>query len=104
MSDPAESPFLIFLEAGVQKGGFETDDVLAAMVPLMKQTWAAHRAGMVAPLDGINEIVLTDQGQLNFVPAKAKAPEKNFAKIEALQTPGEPRGGSRRGIPPHRGH
>lgn len=87
MSDPAENPFLKFLEAGVSKGGFETDDVLAAIVPLMRQTWAAHRAGMVAPLNGINEIVLTDQGQLNFVPAKAKAPEKNFAIVEALQSP-----------------
>lgn len=37
MSKAIESPFLKFLEAGEAKGGFETDDVLAALLPLMKQ-------------------------------------------------------------------
>ena len=48
MSDQNQVPFIKFLEAGVAKGGFETDDALSALLPLMKQVLAAHTAGMVA--------------------------------------------------------
>ena len=34
MSAAARPAFLNFLEAGVARGGFETDDVLAAVLPL----------------------------------------------------------------------
>ncbi len=85
MSELNESPFLKFLEAGVAKGGFETDDVLAAVLPLMKQVVAAHEAGLVAPLDGICDLIITDAGRLMFTPDKVNSPEKNTAKVEALQ-------------------
>ncbi|MGN6553594.1 MAG: DUF4011 domain-containing protein, partial [Verrucomicrobiota bacterium] len=78
-------PFLKFLEAGVAKGGFETDDVLAAILPLMKQVLAAHAAGLVASLDGIHDLTLTETGQLLFDPAKVNSPERNSSKVEALQ-------------------
>jgi len=84
MSQP---PFLKFLETGVTKGGFETDDVLTALLPLMKQVLAAHEAGLVAPLNGIQDLIIAEQGQLIFVPAKVSSPEKNGAKVEALQSP-----------------
>ena len=42
MSEQNQPAFLQFLEAGVAKGGFETDDVLAALLPLMKQVLSAH--------------------------------------------------------------
>src|SRR6266478_3339200 len=84
MSQP---PFLKFLETGVTKGGFETDDVLTALLPLMKQVLAAHEAGLVAPLNGIQDLVVAEQGHLMFVPAKVSSPEKNAAKVEALQSP-----------------
>lgn len=87
MSAPANHPFLKYLEAGVAKGGFETDDVLAALVPLMKQARTAHEAGLVAPLDGIADLILTEQGYLTFAPAKACSPKKNTARMEALQSP-----------------
>src|SRR6266481_8190951 len=84
MSQP---PFLKFLEIGVTKGGSETDDVLAALLPLMKQVLAAHEAGLVVPLNGIQDLIIAEQGQLIFVPAKVSSPEKNAAKVEALQSP-----------------
>jgi predicted DNA-binding WGR domain protein len=87
VSTPADNPFLKFLEAGVARGGFETDDVLAALLPLMKQVLGAHEAGLVAPLQGVQDLFVTEQGQLMFVPAKVSSPEKNPAKIEALQSP-----------------
>ncbi|HYG36375.1 MAG TPA: DNA helicase, partial [Clostridia bacterium] len=87
MDNPPESPFLKFLEAGIARGGFETDDVLAALLPLMKQVLAAHEAGLVAPLDGIQDLLLAEQGYLMFAPAKVSSPEKNTSKIESLQAP-----------------
>ena len=62
MTDSVEVPFLQFLRNGVAKGGFETDDVLAAILPLMKQVRAVHEAGLVAPLDGIQHLTIAEQG------------------------------------------
>jgi hypothetical protein len=87
VSEAIKSPFLKFLEAGEAKGGFETDDALAALLPLMKQVLAAHKAGLVAPLNGIQDLTVTEQGHLMFAPAKVSSPEKNAAKVEALQSP-----------------
>src|SRR5262245_52012059 len=87
VTESAEAPFLKFLEAGVAKGGFETDDVLAALLPLMKQVQRAHEAGLVAPLDGIKHLTLAEQGHLVFAPAQVSSPEKNSSKVEALQSP-----------------
>jgi predicted DNA-binding WGR domain protein len=87
MNEPTPTPFLRFLEAGVAKGGFETDDVLAALLPLMQQVLAAHAAGLVAPLDGVRDLTATDAGHLNFTPAQASPPQKASAKVERLQAP-----------------
>src|SRR5579871_3951057 len=87
MDNATEAPFLKFLEAGVSKGGFETDDVLAALLPLMKQVLAAHRAGQVAPLDGVGELTIADEGHLAFEAAGAGAPRRNMSRVEALQSP-----------------
>jgi len=87
VSEGFQSPFLNLLNAGVTKGGFETDDVLAALLPLMKQVRAVHEDGLVAPLDGVRDLSLTEEGNLMFTPAKATAPGKNLARVEALQSP-----------------
>ena len=87
MSELNQPPFLKFLEAGVAKGGFEADDVLAAVVPLMKQVLAAHEAGLVAPLNGIQDLIVTEAGHLMFAPSKVNSPEKNTSRVEALQSP-----------------
>jgi superfamily I DNA and/or RNA helicase/predicted DNA-binding WGR domain protein len=87
VGEHVESPFLKFLEAGQEKGGFETDDVLAALLPLMKQVLAAHEAGLVAPLDGIQALSVAEQGDLVFAPDKVGPPKKNISKVEALQSP-----------------
>jgi len=87
MSELTGSAFLMFLEVGVAKGGFEADDVLAAVLPLMKQVLATHEAGRVAPLDGIHHLLLSDEGQLMFASEKSHPPKKNSGQVEALQTP-----------------
>src|SRR5436190_8310485 len=87
MSEEPQGPFLKFLDAGQARGGFETDDTLAAVLPLMKQTLAAHKTGFVAPLEGLQEIILTEQSALAFPAGKEMAAKKNSAKVEAIQVP-----------------
>jgi predicted DNA-binding WGR domain protein len=87
VSELEETPFLKFLETGVGKGGFETDDVLSALLPLMKQVRAAHTAGQVAPLNGIQDLKVSEEGHLMFEPDKASAPKRNITRVEALQSP-----------------
>ncbi len=86
MSELSQPPFLTFLEAGSAKGGFETDDVLSAVVPLMKQVLALHETGLVAPLDGVQDLVVTEEGQLSLLPAKVNSPEKNSSTVETIQS------------------
>jgi len=85
MSESTRMPFLGFLEAGVAHGGFEADDVLAAMLPLMRQVLAAHEAGRVAPLDGLRALTAGGAGPVAFDPARAVAPSRNSAAVESLQ-------------------
>jgi hypothetical protein len=87
MNENAQTPFLNLLRSGLEKGGFETDDVLAVLLPLMKQALSVHEAGLVAPLRGIQDLIVAEQGYLTFSPAKAAPPEKNAAKIKAFQSP-----------------
>src|SRR5690242_5536075 len=87
MSEVMQAPFLKFLEAGAEKGGFETDDVLAALVPLMRQARAAHGTGLVTPLNGIEALSVAEEGHLMFDAAKCSPPRRNSAKVEALQSP-----------------
>src|SRR6267142_2275457 len=82
-----EEPFLKFLDAGVEQGGFETDDALAALLPLMKQVHAVHQAARVVPLAGKKHLTLTEQGHLTFAADQAVPPKKNTSKLEALQSP-----------------
>lgn len=78
-------PFFKFLESATEKGGFETDDVLAVMLPLMKQVLAAHQTGMVAPLDGVGDLVVAENGMLTFPQEKLLSTKKSPRKVEALQ-------------------
>jgi predicted DNA-binding WGR domain protein len=48
--------FLDFLRHRLVQGGFTTEDALASVLPLVRQTAAAHQAGKVAPLSDVNEL------------------------------------------------
>jgi predicted DNA-binding WGR domain protein len=80
------SAFLIFLRQGCEAGGFGTDDVLAAVLPLFEQISDLHENGRVAPLDGVQGI-LVDETQLRVDAAQNTSPKKNFSRIESLQKP-----------------
>ncbi len=85
MSVAMPKAFPEFLEAGIAKGGFEIDDVLAALLPLMKQVQAAHQGGQVAPLDGVSSLFANENGSLAFAPEKTAAPTKNSGQVDSLQ-------------------
>jgi predicted DNA-binding WGR domain protein len=87
MPEAALRTFLEFLAEGVGKGGFETDDTIAAVLPLMKQTLRAHEQGRVAPLDGLREISVGENGDLAFADDQTKAPLRNAAQVEQIQAP-----------------
>ena len=87
MSELARPDFLAFLRDGIARGGFETDDALATLLPLLKQVLEVHEAGLVAPLDGIEDLLVTDQGFIMFAPEKAASKVKNSSRIDELQAP-----------------
>ncbi|MEJ1971149.1 MAG: AAA domain-containing protein [Lacunisphaera sp.] len=96
MNEPSPAPpapaapltFLDFLRQGCTAGGFGTDDVLAAMLPLLRQVGAAHEQGLVAPLDGPDEIK-AEELRLVVPAAQMRPPRRNAARIAALQKPAD---------------
>ncbi len=79
-------PFLAFLQRGADAGGFGTEDVLAALLPLFEQVAQAHQLNQVAPLDGLAALRI-EETAMRVDPATLRSPRKNAVKIEALQRP-----------------
>ena len=84
MNKQAE-PFSDYLHQGIAKGGFETDDVLAGVLPLMNQVAETHRTGNVAPLEGVANLRV-DHNHIYYVIDDAMPPRKNIKAINRLQS------------------
>lgn len=78
--------FLEFLQDGRERGGFETDDVLAAVLPLMEQVHRTHEEGFVAPLEGVGSIV-SDQTRLSFDDTQRRKARKSPLRLAVIQKP-----------------
>ena len=87
MNAPADHPFRQLLARVAEAGGLETDDALAALLPLMRQVLAVHEAGRVAPLRGVTALQVDVRNTLGFDPALAVPPQTNAGKVAALQVP-----------------
>jgi hypothetical protein len=61
-----------------------TDDVLCALLPLMRQTLEYHEAGLVAPLDGVDAIG-AHYGRLFFGPGKGLAGKESLETVMTRQ-------------------
>lgn len=85
MAEPA--PLLSVLEAGAARGGLQTDDVLALVLPLLREVAALHEQGQVASLDGVGSFRLRDEGGLALQRPQGWPPSRNRAAIERLQAP-----------------
>ena len=86
MSAGDVTPFQEFLRAAEERGGLQTDDVLAAFLPLCRAVVAAHEGGRVAPLRGVRQIIVAG-GELGFDSTFAAKPERNNSKLNALLAP-----------------
>ena len=70
MASPTATPPLRFLDFLRARGGFTTDDALATLLPLFRQVNETHAAGRVAPLEGVDH-VLVDGYRAYFETARA---------------------------------
>ena len=66
------------------KNRLNTEDIVAAIVPLIEQTIETHDRGLVAPLAGIGAIHVT-HGRLWFRESDALEPVRNQARLDAIQ-------------------
>ncbi|WP_395743998.1 WGR domain-containing protein [Prosthecobacter sp.] len=85
------SDFAAFLAQGFDRGGFETEDVLAAVLPLMREAVAIHATGQVAPLRGIAAVVVHDGRALGFASPAGLPRQHNDSRLREVQGP-QPRG------------
>jgi hypothetical protein len=80
------TPFVDYLDQRLAASGFTTEDALAAVLPLIRQVVSVHRAGQVAPLEGVNE-VLAENNRLWFEEARAVRPRNAADRLRDLQRP-----------------
>lgn len=61
-AEQAISPltFESFLEDSIAKGGFHNDDIVAVVLPLFEEVLTCHEKGKVAPLDGLQHILINN--------------------------------------------
>lgn len=81
------NPFLQFLEQGIERGGFEVDDVLAAVLPLMREVAAIHDFGKVAHLRGVSALVLHEERALGLRSAEGIDGSSSAIKVYQFQVP-----------------
>ena len=79
-------PFTAYLNQRLEAGGFTTEDALASVLPLLRQVAAAHSAGLVAPMQGIDAIHV-ENNRLWFEQAHAHKPTCASAKLRELEQP-----------------
>lgn len=81
------SPFTQFLHQGMERGGFLTDDVLAAVIPLMHEVAEIHHAGQVAPLRGLSSLVVHEGRSLGLSVLEGVAPTHHETRLRELLAP-----------------
>jgi hypothetical protein len=78
------SDFTTFLTTGIERGGFETEDVLAAVLPLMREVLALHEKGDVAPLRGVSGLRVIEDRALGLLSPQGQPPERNDSRLREL--------------------
>jgi predicted DNA-binding WGR domain protein len=78
--------FSDYLNERLVRGGFTTEDALASVLPLFRQTAVAHRAGQVAPLQGINDLKV-EGNRIWFEEARRQNPSLQKKAISRIEQP-----------------
>src|SRR5262245_7839380 len=75
--------FRSFLHSRLSDGGFTTEDALSSFLPLARQVVAAHRSGLVCPLQGIERLTV-DGTRILFEDADRSVPSLQPGKIRSF--------------------
>ncbi len=81
------SEFTTFLNQAIERGGFENEDVLAAVLPLMREVAIIHETGEVAPLRGLSTITVHEECALGLNTAEGLPKERNDGRLNELLAP-----------------
>jgi predicted DNA-binding WGR domain protein len=82
---PVARPPQTFLESLRARGGaLATDDALACLLPLFRQVLDTHAAGRVAPLEGVEQL-LVEESRVYFETAHAREPRLAQAEVDRLE-------------------
>ena len=76
-----------FLDRASAAGGLHTDDVLATLLPLLRQVAAWHEHELVAPRLALEDLEADDRGALRSVATDGVAATRNTEAVEQLQRP-----------------
>jgi superfamily I DNA and/or RNA helicase/predicted DNA-binding WGR domain protein len=52
--------FIDFLNEKIEHGGFQNDDAIATVLPLLQEVLTFHEQGKVAPIEGLKHILITN--------------------------------------------
>ena len=87
MEVESRKPFLAWLRGTMERGGTETDDVLAVMLPLLRRVREVHEQGRVATLTAGALFYESHANALDFEAAADSSPKQATEAVEALQAP-----------------
>lgn len=73
-----------FLRTRIESGGFTTEDCVASIVPLIRETLDAHAQGFVAPLEGLADLRV-DGARIWFPEASRSLPRDATAELRRLE-------------------
>ncbi|HYG77345.1 MAG TPA: AAA domain-containing protein [Planctomycetota bacterium] len=76
--------FIDYLRSRINGPLPATDDVLGAVMPLLKQVHQVHERGLVAPLAGLQKLRVSDD-RFWFAEAEAHAPKHNASAVKRLE-------------------
>lgn len=75
--------FRQFLNTAFDKGQYTTDDVIAFIMPLLKEVLSFHETGLVAPFDREENLYITEQA-IDIDENFAHAPKHALEKVKSL--------------------
>ena len=78
------SEFTTFLAIGIERGGFGTEDVLAAVLPLMREVLTIHERCDVAPLRGLSGLRVIEDRSLGLVSPVGVPSERNDSRLREM--------------------
>ena len=84
MSEPEHPLFIDWLRGRLTDGPLPAEEVVQALVPLMRQVLAVHEQGLVAPLAGLGALRVA-QDQLFFAAGDARPIATNAAEVARIE-------------------